>query len=174
MMAAPDAWWMCWYLPTHETAIFRAACATRDEHAARRMAISKRMRHPSTDLAPFALETGGRLGVDARAFANRMASASEDPAAERQCLHRAIQGHFERAAGRRRPAMAEGHIISRPLFLRGSLRLTECGYAFVPPFLFVCWHVSLTLARTPSCLCADSFASLCRHYVVLFHAYCAV
>ena len=69
---------------------FRAACARRDGHAARRAAISKRMRYPSADLVPFALETGGRLGVDARAFVNRLASAAEDPAAERQYLYGAI------------------------------------------------------------------------------------
>ena len=79
---------------------FRAACARRDGHAARRAAISKRMRYPSADLVPFALETGGRLGVDARAFVNRMASAAEDPVAERQYLYRAISSVLQDGVAR--------------------------------------------------------------------------
>ena len=69
---------------------FRAACARRDGYAARRAAIAKRVRYPSDDLVPFALETGGRIGVDARAFINRMANAADDPPTERQYLYRAI------------------------------------------------------------------------------------
>ena len=69
---------------------FRAACARRDGHASRRAAVAKRVRYPSQDLVPFAVETGGRLGVDARAFISCLAAGAEDPAAERQYLYRAV------------------------------------------------------------------------------------
>ena len=79
---------------------FRATCASRDGHAARRAVISKRTRHPSADLMPFALETGGRLGVDARAFINCMANAAEDPAGERSYLMRAISSVLQSGVAR--------------------------------------------------------------------------
>ena len=79
---------------------FRAACARRDGHAARRAAIAKRVRYPSDDLVPFALETGGRMGVDARAFINRMAVAAEDPVAERQYLYRAVSSVLQDGVAR--------------------------------------------------------------------------
>ena len=79
---------------------FQAACARRDGHAARRAAITKRMRYPAPDLVPFALETGGRMGVDARALLNRMALAAEDPAAERQYLYRAISSVLQDGVAR--------------------------------------------------------------------------
>ena len=79
---------------------FRAACARRDGHAARRAAITKRSRYPTQDLVPFALETGGRIGVDARALLNRMALAAEDPAAERQYLYRAVSSVLQDGVAR--------------------------------------------------------------------------
>ena len=69
---------------------FRVACARRDGHAARRAAIAKRERYPSADLVPFALETGGRLGSDARALLVRMAAAAEDKHRELPLLYRAV------------------------------------------------------------------------------------
>ena len=69
---------------------FRAACACRDGHASRRAAVAKRARYPNRDLVPFALETGGRMGNDARAFLSRMADAAEDRHSELQYLQRAI------------------------------------------------------------------------------------
>ena len=69
---------------------FRRACARRDGHAARRAEITKRTRYPSNDLVPFAVETGGRLGNEARAFLLRCAEFAEDPSKERQFLYRAI------------------------------------------------------------------------------------
>ena len=69
---------------------FRAACARRDGHASRRAAVAKRARYPNRDLVPFALETGGRMGNDARAFLSRMADAAEDRHSELQYLQRAI------------------------------------------------------------------------------------
>jgi hypothetical protein len=37
-------------------------------HAFRRAAIAKRVKYDDESLVPFAMEAGGRLGVDARAF----------------------------------------------------------------------------------------------------------
>ena len=71
-------------------ASFRACCARRDGFASRRAAIAKRSRYPTPDLVPFAMETGGRLGTDARAFIARMANAAENRSTERSYLHRAI------------------------------------------------------------------------------------
>ena len=79
---------------------FRAACARRDGHASRRAAVVKRTRYPTLDLVPFAVETGGRLGVDARAFLSRMAAAAEDPAAERQYLNTAISSVLQDGVAR--------------------------------------------------------------------------
>ena len=69
---------------------FRRACGRRDGHAARRAEIAKRSRYQASDLVPFALETGGRLGADARAFLTRCANAAPRPEVEIQYLHRAI------------------------------------------------------------------------------------
>jgi hypothetical protein len=71
-------------------AAFRAACARRDGHAARRASIAKRAKYDAEDLVPFALETGGRLGVDARALLKRLASHAENPLLEMQYAYRAI------------------------------------------------------------------------------------
>lgn len=71
-------------------ASFRRACARRDGHAARRAETLKRRRYDSSDLVPFALETGGRLGADARAFCFKMAGAAEDPIHELQYIYRAV------------------------------------------------------------------------------------
>ena len=69
---------------------FRACCTRRDGHASRRAAIAKRSRYPSADLVPFAVETGGRLGTDARALLARMADAADDRHDEIQYLYRAV------------------------------------------------------------------------------------
>ena len=52
--------------------------------------MAKRSRYPTPDLVPFALETGGRLGTDARAFIVRTANAAEDRTAEMKYIQRAI------------------------------------------------------------------------------------
>ena len=69
---------------------YRGACARRDGHASRRAAITKRARYPTQDLDPFALETGGRMGNDARAFLSCLADAADDRTGELQYLQRAI------------------------------------------------------------------------------------
>ena len=69
---------------------YRTACARRDGHACRRAAVAKRARYPTADLVPFALETGGRIGSDARALLARMADAADDRQNEVQYLYRAI------------------------------------------------------------------------------------
>jgi len=68
---------------------FRRACARRDGHAARRAEIAKRRRYPTGDLVPFALETGGRIGSEARAFLLKCASRADNLAIEIQYLYRA-------------------------------------------------------------------------------------
>ena len=79
---------------------FRVACARRDGHAARRAAIAKRERYTSADLVPFALETGGRLGADARALLMRMAEAAEDKHQEIQLLYRAVSSVLQDGVAR--------------------------------------------------------------------------
>jgi hypothetical protein len=69
---------------------FRAACARRDGHAARRAAVAKHAKYESEDLVPFALETGGRLGTEARAYLRRLAQSAEDPNAEMLYLYKAV------------------------------------------------------------------------------------
>ena len=69
---------------------FRRACARRDAHVARRAEIAKRARYSSGDLVPFALETGGRLGTEARAFLRKCAEASDEPLREILYLQRAV------------------------------------------------------------------------------------
>jgi hypothetical protein len=71
-------------------ASFRAACARRDGHAARRAAIHKRSKYLTEDLVPFALETGGRLGADARAFVKRLASHADSSTMEAQYAYKAL------------------------------------------------------------------------------------
>ena len=79
---------------------FRAFCARRDGHASRRAAIAKRSRYPSADLVPFPLETGGRLGTDARAFLARLANSAEDRALELQYLQRAVSSVLQSGVAR--------------------------------------------------------------------------
>ena len=52
--------------------------------------MTKRARYDSPDLVPFAVETGGRIGAEARAFLLKCANAAEDPDIELQYLYRAI------------------------------------------------------------------------------------
>ena len=79
---------------------FRNACARRDGHAARRAAVAKRERYPSVDLVPFALETGGRLGTEARALLLKMARAADDEARELQLLYRAVSSVLQDGVAR--------------------------------------------------------------------------
>ena len=76
--------------PLASSDAFRHACARRDGHAARKAEMSKRSRYSSDDLVPFALETGGRLGTQARAFLLKCASFADEPTKELQYLYRAI------------------------------------------------------------------------------------
>ena len=79
---------------------FRVACARRDGHAARRAAIAKRSRYDSADLVPFALETGGRLGADARALLMKLADAADDRDEEIQFLYRAVSSVLQDGVAR--------------------------------------------------------------------------
>ena len=74
-----------------------AACARRDGHASRRAAIAKRTRYPTPDLVPFALETAGRIGNDARALLVRMAEAAEE---QIQYLYRAVSNVLQDGVAR--------------------------------------------------------------------------
>ena len=69
---------------------FRRARARRDGHASRRAELAKRSRYNTDDLVPFAVETGGRLGTQARAFLQRCAKAAGDSAFETIYLYRAV------------------------------------------------------------------------------------
>ena len=69
---------------------FRHACSRRDGHAVRKAEMSRRRRYASDDLVPFAIETGGRLGTEARAFLLKCADCAEEPATELKYLYRAI------------------------------------------------------------------------------------
>ena len=79
---------------------FRRACARRDGHACRRAEVTKRSRYPSAELVPFALETGGRLGADARAFLARCAQASLEPGHEISYLYRAVSSVLQDGVAR--------------------------------------------------------------------------
>ena len=79
---------------------FRRACARRDGHAARRAECIKRVRYPTHDLVPFAVETGGRLGNAARAFLLRLAEAAEEPVLERVALYRAVSSTVQDGVAR--------------------------------------------------------------------------
>ena len=79
---------------------FRRACARRDGHASRRAEIGKRSRYPSEDLVPLAIETGGRLGSDARAFLVRCANMADDPILELQYLYRAVSSLLQDGVAR--------------------------------------------------------------------------
>ena len=79
---------------------FRRACARRDGHAARRAECTKRSRYPAPDHVPFALETGGRLGAAAKTFLMRLAAGSEDPAAERVYIYRAVASTLQDGVAR--------------------------------------------------------------------------
>ncbi len=54
------------------------------------MGIAKRAKYHSDDLIPFAIETGGRLGSDARAFVKHLAGHAECPTTEVLYLYRAL------------------------------------------------------------------------------------
>ena len=69
---------------------FLHACARRDGHAARRAAVGKRLKYDSPDLLPFAVETGGRLGTEARAFLRLLSAQAPDPEKELGFLYRAV------------------------------------------------------------------------------------
>ena len=79
---------------------FVAACARRDGHAARRAAIAKRQKYDSPDLIPFAIETGGRLGEDARALLKRLAAEGDDPEKELISLYKAISTTIQSGVAR--------------------------------------------------------------------------
>ena len=81
-------------------ASFRRACARRDGHAARRAEVTKRSRYASAELVPFAVETGGRLGADARAFLIRCAQASSEPSREMCYLYRAVSSVLQDGVAR--------------------------------------------------------------------------
>ena len=81
-------------------ASFRRACARRDGHASRRVEIAKRNRYPSDDLVPFAVETGGRLGSEARALLLRCANMADDPVLELQYLYRAVSSILQAGVAR--------------------------------------------------------------------------
>jgi len=92
--------------PYSTNAAFMGACARRDGHASRRAAIAKRTRYPTPDLVPFALETGGRIGTDARALLVRMSEAAEEPAKELQYLYRAISSVLQDGVARQLEKLA--------------------------------------------------------------------
>lgn len=81
-------------------ATFVNACSRRDGHAARRAAIAKRAKYDSVDLVPFAVETGGRLGADARALLHVFAARSDDPARELSYLLRATSSLLQDGVAR--------------------------------------------------------------------------
>ena len=79
---------------------FRAACARRDGHAARRAAMGKRLKYDSADLVPFALETGGRVGGDARALLQALVAEADDPAFELAYAYRALSSVLQDGVAR--------------------------------------------------------------------------
>ena len=74
---------------------FTSMCARRDGYAARRAAAAKKSKYDSPDLLPFSVETGGRLGMDARSLIKKLAEAADDPHAEAAYLHRAISSTLQ-------------------------------------------------------------------------------
>ena len=80
---------------------FVTACSRRDGHAARRAAVGKRLKYGSPDLLPFAVETGGRLGTEARAFLHLLAQQAEDPQRELAYLYRAVSVMLQKGVARR-------------------------------------------------------------------------
>ena len=81
-------------------ACFRGLSALRDGHASRRAEVTKRARYPSADSVPFAVETGGRLGADARAFLARCAQSAYDPDCELLYMHRAVSSVIQGGVAR--------------------------------------------------------------------------
>ena len=59
-------------------------------YASQRAAVAERTWYPTRDLVQFAVGTGGRLGLDGRAFVNSMANAAKTVAAEGQVLYRSV------------------------------------------------------------------------------------
>ena len=98
---------------------FRANCARRDGFAARRATMVKRARYPTNGLVPFAVETGGRLSTEARAFIVRMAGAAENRTTELQYLYRAISSVLQDGVARQLLKATSGQGTSLP-----------CGPAF--------------------------------------------
>ena len=81
-------------------ASFINACSRRDGHAARRAAVAKRRKYEDPDLLPFAVETGGRLGADAKALLHAMAAHSQDPVRELGYLYRAVSSTLQDGVAR--------------------------------------------------------------------------
>ena len=67
-----------------------AANARRDGLACRRASMAKRSKYEHPELVPFSVETGGRLGSDARMLLKTMADCTPDPTRELQFAYRAI------------------------------------------------------------------------------------
>ena len=76
------------------------ACARRDGLACRRAAIAKRSKYDSPELVPFAIETGGRLGGDARMLIALLAQACPNPAREMAYAYRAISSVLQDGVAR--------------------------------------------------------------------------
>ena len=72
--------------PYAGSADFARACSRKDGYAVRRAAVVKRMEYEHPDLVPFAVETGGRLGDDARALPHPMAQEAPEPDLELQYI----------------------------------------------------------------------------------------
>ena len=69
---------------------FPAARSHWDARTSRHTGFAKLTRHPANTLVPFAIQTGGRLGVDAYALHNQMTNAAENPAAQRLLLYLSV------------------------------------------------------------------------------------
>ena len=79
---------------------FRAVCSRRDGYAARRASVSKRTKYDQADLVPFAIETGGRLGADARSFLRKLAAEAPDPTAELTYMYWAVSALLQDGVAR--------------------------------------------------------------------------
>ena len=77
-----------------------AANARRDGLACRRAAISKRDKYSDPELVPFAVETGGRLGGDARMLLKTLADATADPVKELAFAYRAVSAVLQDGVAR--------------------------------------------------------------------------
>ena len=86
--------------PNAGDASFVNACSRRDGYAARRAAVAKRRKYDDPDLLPFAIETGGRLGADARSLLSAMAARAENPTKELSYLYRAVSSLLQDGVAR--------------------------------------------------------------------------